>query len=154
MRGPRGRFVDVVNRAPRALHRQRLRACSTGRARNRCAENRPAPRRNNNHTTDKQNFHVVVDGGYFVDAKIHFSIETDGTWGNPPGEKGELEVTVKKCERGVGNFLGGAISIIMETVGYCLRESCKAPPLSGARSAAHWLTSLTPKLTRLGLWDA
>ena len=33
-----------------------------------------------------------------MDAKIHFSIETDGTWGNPPGEKGELEVTVKKCE--------------------------------------------------------
>jgi len=49
-------------------------------------------------TTDKQNFTTVVDGGYFVDAKIHFSIETDGSWGNPPGEKGELEVTVKKCE--------------------------------------------------------
>ena len=32
-------------------------------------------------TTDKQNFTTVVDGGYFVDAKIHFSIETDGSWG-------------------------------------------------------------------------
>ena len=41
---------------------------------------------------------VVVDGGYFVDAKIHFSIETDGSWGNPPGGEGELEVVVKKCE--------------------------------------------------------
>ncbi len=49
-------------------------------------------------TSDKQNFTTVVDGGYFVDAKIHFSIETDGSWGNPPGGEGELEVVVKKCE--------------------------------------------------------
>ena len=31
-------------------------------------------------TSEKQNFKVVVDGGYFTDAKLHFSIETDGTW--------------------------------------------------------------------------
>ena len=49
-------------------------------------------------TSEKQNFKVVVDGGYFTDAKLHFSIETDGTWGNPPGGEGELEVTVKNCK--------------------------------------------------------
>jgi len=49
-------------------------------------------------TEDEQNFSVVVDGGYFVDAKIKFSITTDGTWGNPVDSKGKLLVNILKCE--------------------------------------------------------
>jgi Ca2+-dependent lipid-binding protein len=49
-------------------------------------------------TEDSQKFDVVVDGGYFVDAKLHFVITTDGTWGNPVGGEGELYVKISKCE--------------------------------------------------------
>jgi len=50
-------------------------------------------------SSEYQQFEVVVDGGWFVDAKIHFEVCTDGSWGNPAnGHKGELVVTIKKCE--------------------------------------------------------
>jgi|Transcript_8269 Ca2+-dependent lipid-binding protein len=49
-------------------------------------------------TSEEQNFSVVVDGGYFVDAKIKFSITTDGSWGNPVDAKGTLLVNILKCE--------------------------------------------------------
>jgi Ca2+-dependent lipid-binding protein len=46
-----------------------------------------------------QQFEVVVDGGWFTDAKIHFEVCTDGTWGNPAnGHKGDLKVVIHKCE--------------------------------------------------------
>ena len=41
----------------------------------------------------------MLKTGWFTDAKIHFEVCSDGTWGNTSnGHKGDLKVTIQKCE--------------------------------------------------------
>jgi len=46
---------------------------------------------------DPQEFNVVVDDGIFSDANLEFTVQTDGTFGNPEGGMGNLTVLVKSC---------------------------------------------------------
>jgi len=48
-------------------------------------------------TADPQEIERVVDDGIFVDAKLKFIIEVDGSWGNPEGGSGNLKVIVHSC---------------------------------------------------------
>lgn len=48
-------------------------------------------------TGDAQNFDLVVDAGIFKDARLQFTITTNGGWGNPEGGSGNLGVFVKSC---------------------------------------------------------
>jgi Ca2+-dependent lipid-binding protein len=77
-------------------------------------------------TTESQSFKVVVDGGYFIDAKIHFNITTDGTWGNPPGGKGDLIVKILKCE-GLddADYAGTTDPYAYITIGDCKPQQTK-----------------------------
>jgi len=49
-------------------------------------------------TADPQELTVVVDDGVFSDASFTFTIQTDGSWGNPPPDNlGNLVVKIAKC---------------------------------------------------------
>merc|ERR1712187_128969 len=48
-------------------------------------------------TGDAQEFEKIVDDGVFSDATIKFTVQTDGSWGNPDGGSGNLTVLVKSC---------------------------------------------------------
>merc|ERR1719223_1824830 len=39
-------------------------------------------------TDEPQEFNIVVVDGYFSDSTLTFSVKTDGSWGNPPGNVG------------------------------------------------------------------
>lgn len=49
-------------------------------------------------TADPQEFEKVVDAGIFTDAKLKFTVTTDGSWGNPAGGSGTLRVMVHACQ--------------------------------------------------------
>merc|ERR1719510_1653219 len=44
-----------------------------------------------------QEFDRIVDDGIFTDATMKFTVQTDGSWGNPEGGVGTLTVLVKSC---------------------------------------------------------
>mmetsp|Transcript_91752 Transcript_91752/g.285996 ORF Transcript_91752/g.285996 Transcript_91752/m.285996 type:complete len:264 (+) Transcript_91752:68-859(+) len=48
-------------------------------------------------TPDPQEFEMVCDEGWLKDATIKFSVQTDGSWGNPPGGTGALRVNIGDC---------------------------------------------------------
>eukprot|EP00929_Paragymnodinium_shiwhaense_P032118 TRINITY_DN17861_c0_g1_i4.p2 TRINITY_DN17861_c0_g1~~TRINITY_DN17861_c0_g1_i4.p2 ORF type:complete len:263 (-),score=71.39 TRINITY_DN17861_c0_g1_i4:178-966(-) len=48
-------------------------------------------------TSDPQDFEVIVDDGWFKDATLQFTVQTDGSFGNPEGGKGDLRVMVQSC---------------------------------------------------------
>merc|ERR1711979_102220 len=48
-------------------------------------------------TDEPQEFTEVVDGGFFSDATITFIVQTDGSFGNPPGGAGDLKIYIDKC---------------------------------------------------------
>jgi Ca2+-dependent lipid-binding protein len=48
-------------------------------------------------TDEPQEFTMTVDEGFFWDATLTFQITTDGSWGNPPDNVGDLVVRVIKC---------------------------------------------------------
>lgn len=48
-------------------------------------------------TADPQEFEKIVDDGIFSDATFKFTVQTDGSWGNPEGGAGNLTVLVKSC---------------------------------------------------------
>jgi len=48
-------------------------------------------------TPDPQEFELVCDEGFIRDATIKFTVQTDGSWGNPPGGVGKLKVNIGDC---------------------------------------------------------
>jgi len=84
-------------------------------------------------TSEKQNFKVVVDGGYFTDAKLHFSIETDGTW--------RFSAQWLRARR--ADFLSLALRRKRSRRAACRQPAARGPARNGAGSlASQWFSSV------------
>ena len=99
-------------------------------------------------TSEKQNFKVVVDGGYFTDAKLHFSIETDGTW--------RFSAQWLRARR--ADFLSLALRRKRSRRAACrqpaargparndLRGGCESPPLSSSSAPGAWFLACLERM--------
>ena len=91
---------------------------------------------------------VSADGGYFTDAKLHFSIETDGTW--------RFSAQWLRARR--ADFLSLALRRKRSRRAACrqpaargparndLRGGCESPPLSSSSAPGAWFLACLERM--------